>query len=1342
MPTIAELQVKVDTTQMEKGVKVTNDFSTATDKLTKSLRDRKTAEDSLNQGSGVGGGSGSGGGAGGNPKPINDLSAAIDNQTKKLKALDDQRKALNNSNLKTENAEEYKRLNTVLDSRIELIRRQGNSLDQLSRQEERSRKQSEQKANQELQLQKQLAAVVASREAVVEKAAAREARQLENTLAGLSHQIRVTQEYNRTVEQLNRARATSGMNGGGMSAAEYDTYMKQAEARRRDAMAASDQTKEMERLNSKIQSVVGTFSRAEKAQVDFARGLSTLNAGLKEGQLTTEQYNQHIVKLTAVRDRAIAAANNNAAAEERLNRELRTAVTAYDPVARATDTYNQSVKILANGLQQGKISTEQFNKALTDQRVALDAVKNAQPTSLQSQASKYQEVVDRLMPLNKQLRDLADAERVLQQQQQSGLLTNQRQIEQHKLATQAIADERREVQRRIEANSKNELSQKQLNAAMRGMPAQFTDIVVSLQGGQAPLTVLLQQGGQIKDMFGGVGNALKAMGTYVMGLIGPWTTLAATIGTFSVAAHIGYMELVELNKAMVTGTSFSGASASGLQNYANILDGVVGTTGKAVDALKQLQGSGNVASEMFVQIAESAIKMERATGESMDKILDDFISLGKDPVSAAVTLDEKYRFLTSAVLAQADALVRQGDTQSAVNLLQTEMAIKAEETATKVVEQAGYMEHAWRAVKDVIAETWDAMKSVGRQDTALSVVEGIEARMQRISDDARGNEAALKRNRAYQALVKELDVAKAKLKVEQDQAAAERETEQIRRKATAASNDFQKGREAALTSVQRAQEALNKVERDWLSIQKDAAHNNRQLTQQEKELYDINKKGAEKKIKDAKEAEARANKPKTSPVDSTNIQEVKSNLGLVVSEYDAYYKRIEALRTSNQIGEEAAFYAQKAVLDKQREELKKQFDAQDAAIKAQMGKKSNTASGNISLDNQLTKSEAARTKAMEENQTKFEQLTARFQADLKKRENAAASYQASLDAQVEALRHQGDREAAAVGRGSRQGALNQRLLDNDNSLVDAQRSLDRQLTAGDIDEDQYKKRMQAAAKAHTEMSEVIVANDQKMRDSQSDWKNGMTSAFEDLQDRANDFAGTTKNMLESAFNGAGNALAQFVVTGKANFADFTRSILKSMAEIAAQQAANALLSQIIGLGMSVAGAYFGGSAGSGNGLAAGSAGYNSSNLGASQAGYSSTYFPQAKGGAWDKGAMMFANGGAFTNSVVNTPTAFNHAGGLGVMGEAGPEAIMPLSRTSDGKLGVRMAGAGGDSGVNGGVLVNVYVTPGEGSSAESDQAGARQFGEDLGRFVDARYSKLIARDLKDGGAIRSSIKFT
>lgn len=74
----------------------------------------------------------------------------------------------------------------------------------------------------------------------------------------------------------------------------------------------------------------------------------------------------------------------------------------------------------------------------------------------------------------------------------------------------------------------------------------------------------------------------------------------------------------------------------------------------------------------------------------------------------------------------------------------------------------------------------------------------------------------------------------------------------------------------------------------------------------------------------------------------------------------------------------------------------------------------------------------------------------------------------------------------------------------------------------------------------------------------------------------------------------------------------------------------------------------------------------------------------AKGGAFDGGVQMFANGGAFTNKVVDKPTLFP----MGGMGEAGPEAIMPLSRDASGRLGVK---AGGSSAANQNVSVQSDV---------------------------------------------------
>ena len=82
------------------------------------------------------------------------------------------------------------------------------------------------------------------------------------------------------------------------------------------------------------------------------------------------------------------------------------------------------------------------------------------------------------------------------------------------------------------------MSAGQMANNMRMLPMQLTDIVTGLASGQAPLTVLLQQGGQLKDTFGGVGNAARALGGYVAGLVNPFTLAAAAGGAYHVGTGV------------------------------------------------------------------------------------------------------------------------------------------------------------------------------------------------------------------------------------------------------------------------------------------------------------------------------------------------------------------------------------------------------------------------------------------------------------------------------------------------------------------------------------------------------------------------------------------------------------------------------------------------------------------------------------------------------------------------------------------------------------------------------------------------------------------------------------
>ena len=115
---------------------------------------------------------------------------------------------------------------------------------------------------------------------------------------------------------------------------------------------------------------------------------------------------------------------------------------------------------------------------------------------------------------------------------------------------------------------------------------------------------------------------------------------------------------------------------------------------------------------------------------------------------------------------------------------------------------------------------------------------------------------------------------------------------------------------------------------------------------------------------------------------------------------------------------------------------------------------------------------------------------------------------------------------------------------------------------------------------------------------------------------------------------------------------------------------------------------------------------------------------QADGGAWSNGVQMFANGG-----VVNSPTMFGHSGGLGVMGEAGPEAIMPLKRGSNGKLGVQMEGGGGGDTIN--VVQNFNM------SANGDESVKRIIAQAAPKIAQMTKSSLLD-DRRRGGATKAA----
>lgn len=1305
MPTIAELQINLDSRPIEQGTKNLIDFAAAADKAAK-------AGKGLNDTT-----SGSGGMAPeSETRKVKDLSEAIDVQTRKLNALAEQRKKLGSSDMKSTMPAEYERLNRIIDANISKVLQQGNAIDQVNNKRGTAFVKAEKQAANEIKAQERLAEATIRQENVITRVAATQQRQLDATINGLSRQIKAQNEYNATIEKLNLARATGGMDGGksSISSGEYDSYVKLAQAKRDASLATEDNSRIITQTQNKLDTYTATLGKVERAEIEYARQVGVLNQAQQLGLVTIDQYDQKLAAFASHRDRAVSAANDNSVAEQRFARELQSVMTAYDPLLRAQNDYNNSVKILSGGLQQGSISVEQFNKALTQQTQALDGVKNAQK-GMPDLGKEYDTALNHLVPYRAELRNLEQQEKVLKAQKDAGKVATEEQIKEYDRATSAIERHRREIEKRVKSGGDAALSYKQEQAALRGMPAQITDIVVSLQGGQAPLTVLLQQGGQIKDMFGGIGPAIKAMGTSLMNMISPTTLVAAGVAALGLAAYSGGKELTGFNRALIQSSNASGVSASQFSIMRDELDNTTTTSTKAAEALTQIASGGKVAGDMFVQVAEAAILFERATGQALDKTIEDFNAIGKDPVTAAVRLDEKYRFLTASVLAQADALVKMGQESDAVALLQGKLSEAATSTATRMIEEAGWIEQAWHGVKTAVTETWDAMKSIGRQDTTADRLEELVRVRKNLSDQAQTSSkfGFTDTNKDKIAEV-DKEIAQIKQRIQYEQFAAENEAkiERQRAESVSASSSALKRQESSLKGVEKAENDLRKVQ-----IENEKARKG-DVTPELDAILIGNEARALKELNDAKE---KANKEKTNPLDTTSVQEVKSNLAVVTAEYDGYYKRVTALGDANLVSAEATYHSQKAILEAERKAVSSTYDEQIKEINKLQGNKKNSAAQNISLSNQMTKAEAERTVALEKIDAKQDALATKEKGRIEERTRNVASYKAALDAQLEALQDQGARNADGVGRGSRQGEIAKQLAEVDRSFAKQQASLSKSLGEG-MDPIEYAQKLKALEKTHTEMTNQIVANDEAIQRANYEWTNGYTAAVEDAQDAGVNFAGNVNDALTGAFNSAGDALAEFVTTGKMNFKDFASSVAADMASIAARQAAMGALGAIF----NIAGAAF--------------AGGVPASAGSTAAGYSNlsgwTGPAQAKGGAWSGGTQLFAQGAAFTNSVVSSPTSFGMANGArGVMGEAGEEAIVPLARTRNGDLGVRMAGGGG----GGNTVVNVSVQVSEGGSSATSDGGAgwNQFGNELGGFVRKEVYTIINSETRPGGSLQS-----
>lgn len=795
----------------------------------------------------------------------------------------------------------------------------------------------------------------------------------------------------------------------------------------------------------------------------------------------------------------------------------------------------------------------------------------------------------------------------------------------------------------------------------------------------------------------------------LLAILGPLALATAAVSGLAYAFYKGSEEQDSYNKSLILTGNYAGVSAGQLGDMARQVSATVGTTGQAAAVLALLADNGKIAGESFTGITQAAVSMQEATGKAVSETVAEFSKLADDPVKASAALNEQYHYLTASVYSQITALEKQGDHAGAVKLATESFADAINERTPRILENLSFWEKGYNAV----ARAADGLKNIGRSNIGADIEQA-----QRDLASAQAGNVGLFQNKQEM-----IDLYQNRLNMLEDLKAAEADIakwqgEQAKAQGDAVSSMAKVDAltKSAWTNEQKRTEAIKEYKRQLEDIRK-FAPNDPRLNQAaiDKNLANINDQ-----FKDPKAV--------GSQVDLTGFNNAKNNLAAISAEYKNAQKELEAAQKAGLVSQADYALKREALIGNERDEVTAAYEAEISALEAAKAKKTTSAAQSIQLDQKIADARAGMVKAQKEADSQLEVLATSETGRLAKQERAISSYVQALSQQQRALELAGQRAVVGVGQGDRQNALNGEL----NSQQDrfAQQSLELENQRSDpsrnMSEEEFARKSQALADANKAATDQIRQNYADIEKAQGDWTKGATSAWANYLDSASNIAGQTKTLFGNAFSSMEDAVVNFAMTGKLSFADFTKSILADMARIATRQASSALLSSLVGAATS----YFTGGGG-GNGLAAGSAGATSSNLGASSAGYSGSYFPQALGGAWSSGVQMFANGGAFTNNIVSTPTAFGMAGGrAGVMGEAGPEAIMPLTRTSSGKLGVLAAGGGSGTTISISAPVTV-VTEDRGS--EGMQIDQQALSKNLQSQMQAVAEKAVADSWRAGG---------
>lgn len=279
------------------------------------------------------------------------------------------------------------------------------------------------------------------------------------------------------------------------------------------------------------------------------------------------------------------------------------------------------------------------------------------------------------------------------------------------------------------------ISAGQTTAALRQLPMQLTDIGTQLAGGQNPLLILVQQGGQIKDSFGGIRPTIAALASYISPVSVAVGGLAVGIGALALAYAAGQRDISAYNLAIESTGNAAGVTRGQIEALAAQASATTGiSTGVARDIATAMVQSGQIGAGAINNLVRAVQGYAAATGRETSSAGQALTDMFKRPVEAAENLNRQFHFLSAEQLRYIRQLEEQGRTEQAQLVLSQQFA---DHIGGTFVNNLGTLERAWNATARAVSNFIDKVKSIGRPGTVeddISAQRNVVASLQAAVD--------------------------------------------------------------------------------------------------------------------------------------------------------------------------------------------------------------------------------------------------------------------------------------------------------------------------------------------------------------------------------------------------------------------------------------------------------------------------------------------------------------------------------------------------------------------------------------------------------------------------------